>query len=79
MRKKPQKTQVEFNAVTSVLSSTCHGKRQDYDFTHTHLRSYINRNSSKRVHKNVTNCLSVVGRCVSTFNMVNFQCVVYFM
>jgi len=36
--KKPRKTQVEFNAVTSVLSNrpTCHGKRQDYDFTHVY-------------------------------------------
>jgi len=34
-RENPEKNQDEFNAVTSVLSSTHHGKHQGHDFTRT--------------------------------------------
>ena len=54
-----KKTQFEFNAITSVLSSTHHGNIKDMT-SHAHLQSYVSHSTWKRSHKNVTSCLSVI-------------------
>ena len=71
--KKPRKTQVEYDAVHATEDVKIMTSR-------THLQSYISRNASKRVLKNVTNCLSVVGRPMFQLStLINSHCVVYFM
>jgi len=45
-----KKTQVAFNAVTSVLSGKYHGNIKVMT-SHTHLRGYISRSTSYKCHK----------------------------